>query len=176
MRPCLPPPPNACGLDPRCAAQPGLHQNRHWRSCGVAHELRDSVYDVTNTSLLSTARGRTKEFKDRWVEGQVHMCGVGVGCSGCTRAWVAMPACTPDKVLHAYCMSTVCVCADANFVHSHVLTRVLHANPCVCACVCVRVCVCVCVRARACARVCVCVCVRECACACVRAHMHPRCH
>lgn len=38
---------------------------RHWRSHGVALELRDCVYNQANRSLLSTARGRTKEFKDR---------------------------------------------------------------------------------------------------------------
>jgi hypothetical protein len=39
---------------------------REWRLHGVAHELRDCVYNQPNRSLLSTAVGRTKEFKDRW--------------------------------------------------------------------------------------------------------------
>lgn len=38
---------------------------RHWRLTGVAYELRDSSYTATNTSMLSTAYGRTKEYKDR---------------------------------------------------------------------------------------------------------------
>jgi hypothetical protein len=39
---------------------------RHWRLTGVAHELRDSAYTAANSSLLSTAYGRSKEYKDRW--------------------------------------------------------------------------------------------------------------
>jgi hypothetical protein len=31
----------------------------------VAYELRESSYTATNTSMLATAYGRTKEFKDR---------------------------------------------------------------------------------------------------------------
>ena len=31
----------------------------------MAYELRDCVYSAPNRSLLSTARGRTREFKDR---------------------------------------------------------------------------------------------------------------
>eukprot|EP00201_Polytomella_parva_P020331 CAMPEP_0175046950 /NCGR_PEP_ID=MMETSP0052_2-20121109/5320_1 /TAXON_ID=51329 ORGANISM="Polytomella parva, Strain SAG 63-3" /NCGR_SAMPLE_ID=MMETSP0052_2 /ASSEMBLY_ACC=CAM_ASM_000194 /LENGTH=1015 /DNA_ID=CAMNT_0016310763 /DNA_START=40 /DNA_END=3087 /DNA_ORIENTATION=- len=42
-----------------------FHHFRAWRMNGVAYELRDSNYNHTNTSLLSLARGRTKEFKDR---------------------------------------------------------------------------------------------------------------
>lgn len=38
---------------------------RHWRLTGIAHELRGSAYVSANMSLLSTAYGRTKEFKDR---------------------------------------------------------------------------------------------------------------
>ncbi|GAX81095.1 hypothetical protein CEUSTIGMA_g8529.t1 [Chlamydomonas eustigma] len=42
-----------------------FHHFRHWRAHGVAYELRDSTYTHPNRSLLSTAFGRTKEFKDR---------------------------------------------------------------------------------------------------------------
>jgi hypothetical protein len=37
----------------------------------VAYELRESSYTATNTSMLGTAYGRTKEFKDRCV---MYMC------------------------------------------------------------------------------------------------------
>lgn len=40
---------------------------RHWRLTGVAHELRASIYSAPNTSLLATAYGRTREYKDRCV-------------------------------------------------------------------------------------------------------------
>eukprot|EP00873_Tetraselmis_striata_P008924 jgi/Tetstr1/429188/TSEL_019141.t1 len=39
---------------------------REWRLHGVAYELRDIVYTEANRSLVSTAYGRTKEFKDRY--------------------------------------------------------------------------------------------------------------
>jgi hypothetical protein len=38
---------------------------RHWRLTGVAHELRGSAYTAANSSLLSKAYGRSKEYKDR---------------------------------------------------------------------------------------------------------------
>uniref|UniRef100_A0A061R8M2 Dynein assembly factor axonemal-like n=1 Tax=Tetraselmis sp. GSL018 TaxID=582737 RepID=A0A061R8M2_9CHLO len=38
---------------------------REWRMHGIAHELRDIVYNECNRSLLSTAFGRSKEFKDK---------------------------------------------------------------------------------------------------------------
>ncbi len=41
------------------------HHFRHWRLHGVAYELRDQRYNQPNRSMLSTAYGRTKEFKDR---------------------------------------------------------------------------------------------------------------
>lgn len=44
---------------------PHLARLRHWRLTGVAHELRDSTYEVANPTMLTTAKGRTKEFKDR---------------------------------------------------------------------------------------------------------------
>ena len=43
---------------------------REWRLNGVAYELRDIVYKEANRSLLSTAYGRTKEFKDRYSQTQ----------------------------------------------------------------------------------------------------------
>ncbi|MEW5305020.1 MAG: hypothetical protein WDW36_007590 [Sanguina aurantia] len=42
-----------------------FHHFRYWRMHGIAYELRDCMYSVTNRSLLSSAVGRTKEFKDR---------------------------------------------------------------------------------------------------------------
>jgi Domain of unknown function (DUF4471) len=38
---------------------------RHWRQTGVAYEVRHCTYNAPNWTLLSTARGRTKEYKDR---------------------------------------------------------------------------------------------------------------
>ena len=38
---------------------------RHWRLTGVAYEVRKCSYTAPNWTLLSTAQGRTKEFKDR---------------------------------------------------------------------------------------------------------------
>lgn len=35
----------------------------------MAYELRESSYTATNTSMLATALGRTKEYKDRCVCG-----------------------------------------------------------------------------------------------------------
>ena len=55
----------APGQDPANGHIIHFHHFRHWRQHGVAHELRDSVYNQPNRSLLSTAYGRTKEFKDR---------------------------------------------------------------------------------------------------------------
>ncbi len=42
-----------------------FHHFRHWRVHGVAHELRNAVYGECNRSMLSSATGRTKDFKDR---------------------------------------------------------------------------------------------------------------
>ncbi|KAG2424086.1 hypothetical protein HXX76_014762 [Chlamydomonas incerta] len=53
------------GCDPAAGSIIHFHHFRHWRLHGVAHELRDSAYNAANRSLLSTAYGRTKEFKDR---------------------------------------------------------------------------------------------------------------
>ena len=40
---------------------------RHWRLTGVAYEVRHCSYTAPNWTLLSTATGRTREFKDRCV-------------------------------------------------------------------------------------------------------------
>jgi hypothetical protein len=40
---------------------------RHWRLTGVAYELRNCAYAATNSTLLSMAQGRRKEFMDRYV-------------------------------------------------------------------------------------------------------------
>ncbi|GIL80632.1 hypothetical protein Vretimale_9197 [Volvox reticuliferus] len=53
------------GQDPGHGSIIHFHHFRHWRMHGVAHELRDSHYNQPNRSLLSTAYGRTREFKDR---------------------------------------------------------------------------------------------------------------
>lgn len=39
---------------------------RTWRLTGLAYEQRDCSYPQPNRLLLSTAQGRSKEFKDRW--------------------------------------------------------------------------------------------------------------
>ncbi|GLI70938.1 hypothetical protein VaNZ11_016033 [Volvox africanus] len=53
------------GQDPGHGSIIHFHHFRQWRMHGVAHELRDSHYNQPNRSLLSTAYGRTREFKDR---------------------------------------------------------------------------------------------------------------
>jgi hypothetical protein len=58
----------AAGTPGQPAAQGSVVHFQHfreWRLSGVAHELRDCSYVQPNRSLLSTALGRTKEFKDR---------------------------------------------------------------------------------------------------------------
>ncbi len=57
------------------------HHFRHWRMHGVAYELRDARYNQPNRSMLSTAYGRTREFKDR--------------CEGRRRrhGWTSLDAC-----------------------------------------------------------------------------------
>lgn len=57
------------GMDPANGSIIHFYHFRYWRLHGIAHELRDSAYTHPNCSLLSTAYGRTKEFKDRWAEG-----------------------------------------------------------------------------------------------------------
>ena len=52
-------------LDPSFGSIIHFYHFRHWRMHGLAYELRDSSYTHPNTTLLSTAVGRTKEFKDR---------------------------------------------------------------------------------------------------------------
>jgi dynein assembly factor 3 len=53
------------GVDPAAGSIVHFHHFRHWRLHGVAHELRGCNYTAPNRSLLSTAYGRTKDFKDR---------------------------------------------------------------------------------------------------------------
>lgn len=54
------------GLDPSAGSIIHYYHFRTWRLTGVSHELRNSAYTQPNRSLLSTAAGRTREFKDRW--------------------------------------------------------------------------------------------------------------
>ena len=37
---------------------------RHWRMTGLAFEVRDCQYTVPNSTLVSAAVGRTKDFKN----------------------------------------------------------------------------------------------------------------
>ncbi|KAG1656426.1 hypothetical protein FOA52_009641 [Chlamydomonas sp. UWO 241] len=53
------------GCDPSLGSIVHFHHFRHWRAHGIAYELRDSAYAQPNRTLLSTAVGRTREFKDR---------------------------------------------------------------------------------------------------------------
>ncbi|WIA35130.1 hypothetical protein OEZ86_003610 [Tetradesmus obliquus] len=52
-------------MDPAAGSIVHFQHFRHWRLTGVAHELRGSAYTAANSSLLSTAYGRSKEYKDR---------------------------------------------------------------------------------------------------------------
>jgi hypothetical protein len=73
------------GLDPALGSIIHFYHFRHWRMTGVAYELRDSSYPAPNTTLLSRAHGRTKEFKDRWVTLEV-WCWVMECVSVCSNA------------------------------------------------------------------------------------------
>jgi dynein assembly factor 3 len=53
------------GRDPKEGSIINPHQFRAWRRTGLAFQVRDATYTEPNRTLLSTARGRTKEFKDR---------------------------------------------------------------------------------------------------------------
>ncbi len=53
------------GLDPSAGSIIHFHHFRRWRECGVAYELRDCKYSQANPTLLSTAFGTRKEYKDR---------------------------------------------------------------------------------------------------------------
>ncbi|KAK9812777.1 hypothetical protein WJX72_003474 [[Myrmecia] bisecta] len=53
------------GVDPALGSIIHAYHFRTWRETGVAYELRECQYVEANRSLLSTAYGRTKEFKDR---------------------------------------------------------------------------------------------------------------
>lgn len=48
---------------------------RHWRLTGIAYEVRSSAYTAPNWTLLSTATGRTREFKDRCAPALWPRCG-----------------------------------------------------------------------------------------------------
>ncbi len=53
------------GLDPSVGSIIHFYHFRRWRECGVAYELRDCKYSQANPTLLSTAFGTCKEYKDR---------------------------------------------------------------------------------------------------------------
>ncbi|DBA71332.1 TPA: Dynein assembly factor 3, axonemal [Trebouxia sp. C0005] len=53
------------GLDPSVGSIIHFYHFRRWRECGVAYELRDCKYTQANPTLLSTAFGTRKEYKDR---------------------------------------------------------------------------------------------------------------
>eukprot|EP00884_Botryococcus_braunii_P022267 jgi/Botrbrau1/8724/Bobra.0311s0034.1 len=53
------------GQDPKLGSIIHAQQFRTWRETGIAYQVRDSRYTEANCSLISTAVGRAKEFKDR---------------------------------------------------------------------------------------------------------------
>ena len=53
------------GLDPSAGSIIHFHHFRRWRESGIAYELRDCKYNEVNRTLLSTAYGTRKEYKDR---------------------------------------------------------------------------------------------------------------
>ena len=58
-------PQSKAGLDPATGSIIHFIHFRLWRETGVAYELRDCKYNQPNKSLLSTAYGKRKEYKDR---------------------------------------------------------------------------------------------------------------
>ena len=52
-------------LDPTAGSIIHFYHFRRWRESGVAYELRDCKYNEVNRSMLSTAYGTRKEYKDR---------------------------------------------------------------------------------------------------------------
>ncbi|KAL0034805.1 hypothetical protein WJX77_007961 [Trebouxia sp. C0004] len=54
------------GLDPSAGSIIHFYHFRRWREYGVAYELRDCKYSQANPTLLSTAFGTRKEYKDRF--------------------------------------------------------------------------------------------------------------
>ncbi|DBA87652.1 TPA: Dynein assembly factor 3, axonemal [Trebouxia sp. C0004] len=52
------------GLDPSAGSIIHFYHFRRWREYGVAYELRDCKYSQANPTLLSTAFGTRKEYKD----------------------------------------------------------------------------------------------------------------
>ena len=55
------------GLDPSAGSIIHFYHFRRWRESGIAYELRDCKYNEVNRTLLSTAYGTRKEYKDRCV-------------------------------------------------------------------------------------------------------------
>lgn len=53
------------GLDPSAGSIIHFYHFRRWRESGIAYELRDCKYSEVNRTLLSTAYGSRKEYKDR---------------------------------------------------------------------------------------------------------------
>ncbi|KAL3140672.1 Dynein assembly factor 3, axonemal, variant 2 [Trebouxia sp. C0010 RCD-2024] len=53
------------GLDPSAGSIIHFYHFRRWRESGIAYELRDCKYNEVNRTLLSTAYGTRKEYKDR---------------------------------------------------------------------------------------------------------------
>ena len=58
-------PQSKAGLDPVTGSIIHFYHFRRWRESGVAYELRDCKYCQPNRSLLTTAYGKRKEYKDR---------------------------------------------------------------------------------------------------------------
>lgn len=55
------------GLDPSAGSIIHFYHFRKWRESGIAYELRDCKYNEVNRTMLSTAYGTRKEYKDRSV-------------------------------------------------------------------------------------------------------------
>ena len=53
------------GLNPNAGSIIHFYHFRRWRESGIAYELRDCKYNEVNRTLLSTAYGTRKEYKDR---------------------------------------------------------------------------------------------------------------
>ena len=60
------------GLDPSAGSIVHFYHFRRWRESGTAYELRDCRYNEVNRTLLSTAYGSRKEYKDRSVTDLSH--------------------------------------------------------------------------------------------------------
>ena len=66
-RPAAAPPGGGASGAGAAAAATIVHFSHYkrWRLAGVAHELAGRAYEVANATLITSARGRAKEFKDR---------------------------------------------------------------------------------------------------------------